>query len=216
MTEGNFAKLFFPGTRTENLVQGITLLQSSEGEKRIKLDLLMSFPGGKVGSMPSYLGDPYEQLLKADTIARSTKLDLELESMSLFVYTTEDHDKTAQVLYNVLLNSFTMARDKQGEDEDELSEVCLKFVARVPSNPKLWAWLYAYHRGHLFVRFESTQAELDLKPTVADEQQLPLGEHYEEERREATSKARDEGRELGHELPSVSREKDATWRIVRI
>lgn len=174
MTESNFAKLFFPGCRTENLVQGITLLQSSEGEKRIKLDLLMSYTGGKVGSMPGYLGDPYEQLLKAETIARSIKLDLEMEAMSLLVFTTEDHDKTAQVLYNVLLNSFTMTREKQGKDEEELSEVCLKFVARVPSNPKLWAWIYAYHRGRLFVRFESTQAELDLKPAVADEQQLPL------------------------------------------
>lgn len=206
MTNVERAKLFFPGARKEVRVQGITLLQSSEGEKRIKLDLLMPLDDGKQVGMPGWIGDAYDHIAKAETVEKYTKFDVELEAMSLYCHSTEDADKPMQTLFNGLLNSFSISRGKQDDDDEDLGGIGLKFTARIPSNPKLWSWLYPYHRNSIFVRFETTQADLELEHKPAEDKQLTLeqsaknvqkhfgskaGDEYDEERREANSKAHD-------------------------
>jgi hypothetical protein len=192
MTSAELAKLFFPNTRKEILVQGISLLQSAEGEKRVRLELVMPFGDGKVIGMPSYIGDVYDHIAKAETVERFSKLDLDFEAMSLFIYSTEDHDKTAQILYNAHMTGFTMTREKQKEGAEELSEVFLKFVVLAPSNPKLWSWLYPYHRGTMFVRFEPTQSDVDDIQAAKPDTQMKLGDDgYEAARKDETSKERD-------------------------
>lgn len=189
----DFGKTFFPGARKKLLVQGISLLQSSEGEKRIRLELVMPFGDGALVGTPTWIGEAYDHLSKADTVERFTKFEMDLDGMSMFVFPTEDHDKPMQTLFNVTMSDFSMVRKKQGEDEDELTDVTLKFVAKVPSNPKLWDWIYRYHRGSIFVRHESTQADLPMDQPK-DDKQLKLVEgsdDFEADRKDATSKARD-------------------------
>lgn len=193
MTQAEMAKLFFPGSRRGYEVIDIGLLQTAKGEKRIKMEISTSFADGKTVSMPSYLGEPFERLAKQDSVERFSKLDLEFEAMSLFIYTTEDHQKTAQTLYNVHCSSFTMVREKLKEGAEEVPDVSLKFVATAPSNPGFWNWIYPYHRNHFFVRFEPTQSDLSegkQKEKAAD--QMKLGDDgYESARKNATSKERD-------------------------
>ena len=191
MTNAELARCFFPGTRKHLIVYGIQLLQSSEGEKRIKLDLIMPFSDGSLVGMPSWIGEAYDHMGKADTVERFTKFDVELEAMSLFVHVTEDADKPAQTMYNVLLSGFTMTREEQDEDEEELTDVCLKFVAKVPANPKLWGWLYPYHRCSMFVRFETTQPELTDQPKPESAQMPLVGDQFDGARRQANSKKHD-------------------------
>lgn len=190
MTDYERAKLFFPQTRRELLVQDISLLETSGGEKRIRLELIMPFGDNKLVGMPSYIGDEYDHLVKEDSVASYSKLNLEFEAMSYFVFTTEDHDKAAQTLYNVHMTSFTMNHEKK--KKDELADIYMKFVALVPSNPKLWSWLYPYHRNSIFVRFEPTQTEMEPEKPAEADKQLKLGDDgYEKERRRATSKSQD-------------------------
>jgi hypothetical protein len=187
----DFCKTFFPGARKKLLVQGISLLQSSEGEKRIRMELVMPFGDGALVGTPTWIGEAYDHLSKADTVERFTKFEMDLEGMSLLVFSTEDQEKPMQTLVNVQLSDFTMVRKKQGEDEDELTDVTLKFVAKVPSNPKLWAWVYPYHRGSIFVRHENTQADLPIEEAKPDTQMKLGDDGYEAARKDATSKARD-------------------------
>jgi hypothetical protein len=192
MTNEEMAKLFFPGSRRGYEVIDISLLQTAKGEKRIKMELSTSFADGKTVSMPSYLGEPFERLAKQDSVERFSKLDLEFEAMSLFIFTTEDHQKAAQTLYNVYCSSFTMVREKQKEGTDEVPDVSLKFVATAPSNPSFWTWIYPYHRNHFFVRFEPTQSDLSDKPKDKPADQMKLGDDdHEAARKDATSKAHD-------------------------
>jgi hypothetical protein len=192
MTDYERAKMFFPQTRKELHVQDISLLETAAGEKRIRLELIMPFGDEKLVGMPSYIGDEYDHLAKEESVARYSTLNLKFEAMSFFVYTTEDHDKVAQTLYNVHMASFTMNREKQKEGSDVLSDVYMKFVALVPSNPKLWGWLYPYHRNSIFVRFESTQAEIEPEQEAEPDKQLKLGDDgYGAARKNATSKERD-------------------------
>lgn len=187
----DFCKTFYPGARKKLLVQGISLLQSSEGEKRIRMELVMPFGDGALVGTPTWIGEAYDHLSKEDTVERFTRFEMDLDGMSMFVFATEDQEKPMQTLYNVTLSDFSMVRKKQGDDEDELTDVTLKFVAKVPSNPKLWQWIYPYHRGSIFVRHESTQADLPIE-VVKPDTQMKLGdEGYGEQRREATSKAHD-------------------------
>lgn len=187
----DFCKTFYPGARKKLLVQGISLLQSSEGEKRIRMELVMPFGDGALVGTPTWIGEAYDHLSKEDTVERFTKFEMDLDGMSMFVFATEDQEKPMQTLYNVTLSDFSMVRKKQGDDEDELTDVTLKFVAKVPSNPKLWQWIYPYHRGSIFVRHESTQADLPIE-AAKPETQMKLGDDgYEAARREATSGAHD-------------------------
>ncbi len=191
MTNAELARCFFPGTRKHLIVQGITLLQSAEGEKRIKLDLIMPLTDGSLVGMPSWIGEAFDHMGKEETVERFTKFDVELESMSLFVHTTEDADNPAQTLFNVLLSNFSMTREEQDEEEEDLSDVCLKFVAKAPSNPKLWAWIYPYHQNSIFVRFETTQPELAASAPAEDKQMPLVGDEFDGERRRASGKKHD-------------------------
>lgn len=172
MDNSDMAKLFYPGVRKAVFVQGISLLETTEGEKRIRLEMSMEDDGRLIG-MPFYFADPYEHIAKADSVEKFSKLELDFEAMSLYLYTTEDHDKSAQVLFNVKMGSFMMVRGIG--NKDEAADVSIKFVAKVPSNPKLWSWLYAYHRATVFIRFEPTQADIsDAQAKAQPDKQMKL------------------------------------------
>lgn len=190
MTNFERAKCFFPGTRKEIIVQDIRILKNAAGEARIKLDLAMPFDDGKLVGMPDWIGQAYDHIGKEDTVERNTKFDVELESMSLYCHTTEDITQPAQTLFNVLLKTFQMTREKQDDDEEELSDVNLQFAAYVPANQRLWTWLYPYKSMKLFVRFETTQAELPVDQAQEDSQ-MKLGDVDDAARKDATSKKRD-------------------------
>lgn len=192
MTEAELAKTFWPGSRKELIVEAVSLLQNRAGEQRIKIGLMMPLSDGKLVGMPSWVGDGFDHIGKEDTLETSIKFALDLKEMSMYIHTTEDTEKPAQTVFNVMLSAFTLRRDPQDEGEEELADVCLHFVAYVPDNTQLWAWIRTHFRKSIFVRFETTQQELPLSQPQPDKQMKLGDDDYESQRREATSKAHDQ------------------------
>lgn len=185
MTEAELARTFFPGSRKELLIESITLLQTRAGESRIKLGLVMPFSDGKLVGMPSWIGDSYDVIAKEDSLLTSDKWRHDLKEMTLIIYSTEDSQKPAQLAVAPLLNSFSLRRDPQDEGDEELSDVNLHFVAYIGATTQLWSWFYLHFRKSIFVKFETTQADL---PLAQPDKQMSLDDH-EAARKDATSPA---------------------------
>jgi hypothetical protein len=187
MTDYELARTFFPGSRKELIISAITLLQTKAGENRIKLGLTMPLSDGKLVGMPGWIGDSYDVIGKADSLLMSDKWGHDIKEMTYTVYGTEDAQKPAQLAVCPLMNAFSLRRGVQEEDVDELSDVCLHFVAYLNDNTELWAWCRRLYRKSIFVKFETTQAELPLGDK--DDKQLKLV--GDAERKEATRPAHD-------------------------
>lgn len=190
MTEAELARCFFPQTRKELLIETITLLQTRAGENRIKLGLMMPLSDGKLVGMPSWVGDSLDVIGREDSLESAVKFAVDLKEMTLTIYSTEDSQKPAQLAVAPLLNGFSLRRDPQEEEAEELSDINLHFVAYIGATTQLWGWFFVHFRKSIFVKFETTQADLPLEQTP--DTQMKLGDDgYEEARKEATSKAHD-------------------------
>jgi hypothetical protein len=188
MTEAELARCFFPSARKELIIETLTLLQTRAGESRIKLGLVMPLGDGKLVGLPGWIGDSLDIIGREDSLESAVKFDVNLKEMTLTIYSTEDSQKPAQLAVAPLLNAFSLRRDPQDEDQEELSDVNLHFVAYVAANTELWGWFYKHFRKSIFTKFETTQADL---PLAQPDTQMKLGDDHETERKEATSKAHD-------------------------
>lgn len=194
MTEGNFLeKTFFPGTRKQLRVETIQLLTDRADVSRIKVAFSMPLDDGKLTGMPAWIADGYEHMAKEESQESSIKFAVQLSEMSLYMHTTEDIAHAAQTLFSVTMKDFKLDRDDTDEEDDEVAEMAIYFVAYIPGNRKVWDWLYPYNKKNVYVRFDTTQPDLADKPKPADSQ-MKLGDDkgdYEAARKDATSKARD-------------------------
>jgi hypothetical protein len=183
-------KTFFPGSRKEVKLQGLQLLRDSEGNPRIKIDALMPFSDGKLTGMPSWVGEAFDHLGREDTLERSTKFEAQMEGMTLSIYELPESAEPSKTAAACMLRNFSMTREKEDEEDEELGEVALKFVLYIPGDKRLWTWLYDFHRRRFWIRFENTQEELpEAKPST---DQLPLvGDQFDGERRQDLSPAKD-------------------------
>jgi hypothetical protein len=193
MTEQELARTFWPGSRKELFIESV-VLQMRSNLQHVKVGLMMPLSDGKLVGMPSWVGEGFDHIGKQDTLESSIKYTLELKEMSLYIHSTEDTPKASQTVFNVFLTAFSLRRDEQDENNDEVSDVNLHFVSYIPFTAEFWAWIGRHYRKTIFVRFETTQAELPSgqeKPSTTDTQ-MKLGEDgYEAARREATSKDHD-------------------------
>jgi hypothetical protein len=169
MTDAELARCFFPQTRKELVVETLSLLQTRAGESRIKLGLMMPLSDGRLVGMPGWIGDSLDTIGREDSLESAIKFAVELKEMTLTIYTTEDAQKPAQLAVAPLINSFCLRRDPQ-EDAEEVSDVNLHFFAYVSATTELWGWFYRHFRHSVFVRFETTQADLPLVPVQPDTQ----------------------------------------------
>lgn len=170
MTEQELARCFFPSTRKELVVSAVSLLQNRAGEQRIKIGLMMPLNDGRLVGLPTWIGEGYDHIGKEDTLETAIKYALDLKEMSLYAYTTPESDKPAQTVFNVTLTQFSLRRDPQDEEADDLADVALHFSAYVPDNTQFWSWVRTHFRKSIFVRFETTQAELPLGQVPAQSQ----------------------------------------------
>lgn len=190
MTDYELAKTWFPGTRKEIIISAIQLLQTKAGENRIKLGLTMPLSDGKLVGMPGWIGDSFDVICKSDSLLISDKWGHDIREMTCTAYATEDSQKPAQLAVCPLMNSFSLRRGEQEEDAEELSDVCLHFVAYLNDNTELWAWCRRNYRKSIFVKFETTQQEL-FDQSQPDTQMKLGDEGYDAARKDATSRERD-------------------------
>jgi hypothetical protein len=187
MTDYELAKSFFPSARKDLLISKIELLQTKAGENRIKLNLTMPLGDGKQVGMPTWVGDSFDVIGKQGSLLTSDKWGHDIKEMTFTIFPTDDAPKAAQLAVCPLMNLFSMSRESDG---DQLGEICLHFVAYLQDNTELWAWCRRNYRKSIYVRFETTQAELPL--TQTPDTQMKLGdEGYDAARKNATSKEHD-------------------------
>jgi hypothetical protein len=189
MTDAELARCFFPQTRKEIIIETLALLQTRAGENRIKLGLMMPLSDGKLVGMPSWIGDSLDIIGREDSLESAVKFDVNLKEMTLTIFGTEDSQKPAQLAVAPLLNAFQLRRDPQEDEDEELSDVNLHFVAYIGATTVLWSWFYTHFRKSIFTKFETTQADL---PLEQPDTQMKLGDDgYEAARKDATGKERD-------------------------
>lgn len=188
LTDYELAKTFFPETRKELLVQNILLLDFKD-TKRIKLGVSMPLADRKVVGMPTWIGDSFDVMAREGSLLTTDKFGHDIKEMTLTIFPTDDSPKPVQLATAPLLTAFSLRRGSD-EDDGELGEPTLHFTIYISATIKLWNWLYGVHRQSIYVRFETTQAELPLNQV--DDKQMKLGEEdHEAARKQATSKSQD-------------------------
>lgn len=160
ITDYALAKTWFPGTRKEIFIESVKLLETKAGEKRIQVAMQMPLSDGKLVGIPSWVGDSLDIIGKEDSLESAVKFGAELKEMTLSIYAVEDSQKPTQLAVAPLLNAFQLRRDAQDEEDEEVSEVNLHFVAYITANTELWRYFYGVHRKSIFVKFETTQQEM--------------------------------------------------------
>lgn len=190
LTDYELSKTFFAGSRKEILIESISLMMTKAGERRIKLGCAMPLCDGKQVGLPGWVGDSLDVIGREDSLETAVKFAVDLKEMSLTVYQTDDSQKPAQLAVAPLLNAFSLRRDPQEYDAEDLSDVNLHFVAYIQATTQLWAWFYGHFRMSCYVKFETTQGELAITPV--DDKQMKLGEDDDDAaRKDATAKKRD-------------------------
>lgn len=205
MTSYELARTWFPGVRKELIIKRIELLQGKSGVNQIKLSVVMPLSDEKLVGMSSWLGASYDVICKEDSLLTFEKWGHQIVEMVYTAFTADDSPKPSQIFVCPVMKNFMLRRGKQGDEDEDLADINLQFEAYVNDSTELWAWCRRQYRKSIYVKFETTQKELPLGE-VPDDKQMKLGESpaqeedgedydaeddFEDERREATSKAHD-------------------------
>ncbi len=159
---------FFPRTRKELFLTSITALANSAGEKRLKLGITMPMMDGKLVGMPEWLSEPFIRVQKSDLGVESVKSIVELDGMTLRMFSTDQSEEPILELPGALLKSFIVRRVSNGNSSGEVSDAELAFQIYTTWNRKVWNFGWTHFHSTCFCNFISTQASLSFGAPVKE------------------------------------------------
>lgn len=167
----NKTESFFPKTRKELFLTGITAMANSAGEKRLKLNFTMPLMDGKLVGMPEWLSEPFIRVQKSDLGIEKVSSIVELDGMTVRAYSTDQAEEAVLDLPGALLKSFVVRRVSASKSSGEVSDAELAFSLYTGWNKKVWNFGWQYFHGTCFANFVSTQAVLTFGPAKPAEEE---------------------------------------------
>jgi len=151
---------FFPGSRREFRLNRYELLEVSvdgEERKRGKLSVEMPITGKDYKGMPGWIGNPFQEMLKEDSVTGTTKIEALCKGMTMDVFSTEKTRTRALSSTGVVLNNLQLVPSGEGDSRD----IALHLVIYAPANQQLHEWVWDHIHKTFFAGFEYSQTEMD-------------------------------------------------------
>jgi hypothetical protein len=157
---------FFTGYRRETFIDGAQILCNAAGEKRLKLSMRLPLTGEALVAMPTWVGEPFNDISKPEYAVKSIASNMELDPMILRVFHLPDSEQAQISFDGVRMCSFKIERETEAQQEHP--DVVLRFTAYLPRTGKFLKYADDNFNSSLFIRYEAAQPSLlDANPNVA-------------------------------------------------
>jgi hypothetical protein len=147
----------FEGHRRKASLNAWTHLRTKAGESRIKLDLKLALLNEPVLGMNGAISEAFTMMAKDDSKIARTSLNVELEGMTLELFSTDGVKSPAVSSTGVKLLKLALVAAGEGEKRT----IDLNMTAYVPASMQLrdWAWDHLHADFHLEAVY--SQSEMD-------------------------------------------------------
>jgi hypothetical protein len=154
----------FEGHRRKASLNAWTHLRTKAGESRIKLDLKLPLLNESLVGMNGAISEAFSVMAKEDSKIARTNLNVELEGMTLEVFSTEGVQSPAVSSTGVKLLKLALVAAGEGEKRT----IDLNMTAYVPASMQLrdWAWDHLHADFHLEGVY--SQSEMDFSDIPDD------------------------------------------------
>ena len=155
---------FFESHRRKASLTAWSHLRTKAGESRIKLDLKLPLLNESVVGMNGAISEAFSVMAKEDSKIARTSLNVELEGMTLELFSTDGIKSPAVSSTGVKLLKLALV----AAGEDEKRAIDLNMIAYVPASMQLrdWAWDHLHNDFHLEAVY--SQSEMDFSD-ISDE-----------------------------------------------
>jgi hypothetical protein len=157
---------FFEGRRRKASLSAWSHLRTKAGESRIKLDLKLPLLNESVIGMNGTISEAFSVMAKDDSKISRTNLNVELEGMTVEVFSTDAIKSPAVSSTGVKLLKLALVAAGEGEKRT----IHLAMTAYVPASMQLrdWAWDHLHNEFHMEAVY--SQSEMDFSD-IADEEE---------------------------------------------
>lgn len=170
-------KSFFEGHRRKAFLKSWTHLKTTAGESRIKLELRVPLLNESYQGMNPEISDVFTVMAKDSSSVGTTKLNCELEGMTLECFTTSDTKSSKKPnVSSTGVKMLKLALEPIGEGEKR--GIDLNVTAYVPASEQLrdWAWGTLHNEFGLEAAYSQSEMDYD----GAEEEEEPEEEEEEE------------------------------------
>lgn len=182
---------FFPKRRVRVELTDWAPKRNAQGEKRARLDFTIPLiDEARVGEMPAWLLRPLDAMESPDSVQKKTKLDVELEGVTLELWDTPKSAKRAKLLAAATLSDFYLVEvTRDGETYPALT-----FCSNVPRTGML-EFCDRYEGCWLWSDFSPVDASKETPPapglqmTIGDAKAAAAGEGQNEGEARANAEA---------------------------
>jgi hypothetical protein len=166
----------FEGHRRKASLNAWSHLRTKAGESRIKLDLKLPLLNETVIGMNGAVSEAFQVMAKDDSKIARTSLNVELEGMTVEVFSTDAIKNPAVSSTGVKLLKLALVAHGEGEKRT----IDLNMTAYVPASMQLrdWAWDHLHQDFHLEAVY--SQSEMDFSD-IPDEEEGDEEEDAEDE-----------------------------------
>lgn len=157
----------FEGHRRKASLTAWTHLRTKAGESRIKLDLKLPLLNEPAVGMNGAVAEAFSVMAKDDSKIARTSLNVELEGMTLELFSTGDVKSPAVSSTGVKLLKLALVAAGEGEKRT----IDLNMTAYVPASMQLrdWAWDHLHNDFHLEAVY--SQSEMDFSDLPDEEEE---------------------------------------------
>ena len=195
---------FFPNLRRRVELEDWAPLMNEQGEKRIRLDLLMPLTGEAIVGMPHFVAPAWEKMEAQDSAIKDVPFVTEIEGVTVEAFATdssapmelewgvgldEAQEQEKEKRRKLLLTSSTLRNFKLVRVTREKQKIVgLRFSILTKNDTYLVLWAYKYHGSTFWCQFTETQPEIK-----APEAQMNLNapETVEDQRADAATLAQE-------------------------
>jgi len=142
------------------------LLKSKGNEKRMKLFVSMPLTNTNLADCPEPLLSQFEVMEKEDSANNRARIDIEFDSMSVRIFSTDTLVEPVVSVTGALLHKFAMI----GEGTGEKRTVSAEFLIYVPATRPLYDWGWDAPHAEFFIECVKAQGSLDLSDEVEDDE----------------------------------------------
>ena len=167
----------FEGRRRKASLNAWTHLRTKAGESRIKLDLKLPLLNESTVGMNDAIGEAFSVMAKDDSKIARTNMNVELEGMTLELFSTDAIKSPAVSSTGVKFIKLALV----AAGESEKRTITLHITAYVPASMQLrdWAWEHLHNDFHLEAVY--SQSEMDFSDIPDEDEEGDEDESEEEE-----------------------------------
>ena len=156
---------FFGARRRVATLLSSQLLRSKGKERRMKLAVSMPLSNTDLTGIPLQFQDQFAVMEKQDAATNRSTIDVEFDSMSVRIFSTDSVIEPTEAIQGALLHKFAMI----GEGTGNKRVVSLDFLIYLPATEGLRAWEWDHIHGEFFLESVKAQGSLNLSGEVEDE-----------------------------------------------